>query len=365
MRPEAIVKEELRGLEKAAHGGEVWRYFERDFIDFSSNVNPLGPSPEALKAVTEAHWKCAHYPDPDSLALKEAIAAYVGVEEEHLTVGNGSTELIKNFSEAFLRRGEKVAILGPTFSEYEVFSRLYGAEVHFRFPDREKDFDFDAVDLPKPLRAVFLCYPNNPTGRAMDRKRLEELLGEVEERDAFLFLDEAYIEFTDLESLCRRATEGEGLFVLRSLTKFFSLPGLRIGFGVGGRKVTAYLERLRVPWNVNCLAQAAAIASMKDAEYIQEARNFLRREREFFYRRMRGLGLETLPSEANFFLTEVGKAGATAPEIKRRLIERGILIRDCSTFTGLDASYMRTSVRTREENERLFEELGPLLEGSG
>lgn len=362
MKAGAHVKEELLGLKKAAHGGEVWRYFQKDFVDFSSNVNPLGPSERAMDAVRDALWKCAYYPDPDSRELKGAIGEYMELEEGNITVGNGSTELIKNFVEAFVRRGERIAILGPTFSEYEVFGRLYGAEISFHQAPREEEFRFDDIQVEDGTRALFICNPNNPTGKALGRKRLEGLIEEAGDKECFVFLDEAYIEFTGLRSFCRMATECENLFVLRSLTKFFSLPGMRVGFGVGNEEMIDYLERLRIPWNINILAQTAAIESMKDTEYQGRVKRFIDEERAFFYRGMRGLGLETHASEANFYLTDLTKNGITAPELKGDLIKKNILIRDCSTFTGLDGRYMRTSVRTREENLRLFEELKARLE---
>lgn len=333
---------------KAAHGGDVW---SRDVkIDFSSNVNPLGP-PERVKRVLKRGIESIHhYPDMDAVKLRSALSEYVGVEPGNVISGNGSTELIKNFCEVFIRGGN-VVIPMPTFSEYEVYSALYGAEL--RCIPLKADAIIDTID--KDTSAVFLCNPNNPTGSLFSTKDILAVVEAAFDASTPMLLDEAYIEFSDGESLCRRASEFENLFVLRSLTKFFSLAGLRIGYGVASKRLVACMEKVRVPWNVNTLAQVAGIGSLDDKEFIKSSEDFIRTERGFLFCELSKF-LKVKRSHANFFLICLDKK-IKAETLKEMLLKKGILIRDCSTFTGLDDNFIRVSIRTHEENVRLIEEL--------
>jgi threonine-phosphate decarboxylase len=295
--------------------------------------------------------------------LKEALAGYLGVREENITLGNGSTELIKNFCQVFLQRGDRVIIPSPTFSEYEVLSRLMGARVkHVCARDLEICPGKIIKEIDDKTKAVFLCSPNNPTGRTIEG--IEEILQASLKKEAFVFLDEAYIEFTGSQGYCKRVGEFENLFVLRSMTKFFSLPGLRVGYGVGDSELVHYLEKVRIPWNVNSLAQAAAIASLGDVEFIEESRRVVKKEREFLRGEIRNLGLKVYGSEANFLLVNLRRKGLKAKDVREKLLRKGLLIRDCSSFTGLDEYFIRVCVRRRGENLRLTRELREVLQNA-
>ncbi|MFH1774684.1 MAG: histidinol-phosphate transaminase [Methanobacteriota archaeon] len=342
------VREEIRQLKKAIHGGEVWSFSDVK-IDFSSNINPLGPSRKAIEAAKNSLWKCAYYPDSNTRELKKALSEYLGVSTENIIVGNGSTELIKNFCEAFINKGDEILIPQPTYSDYEVYARLYGAKIAF-VPDKKIISTIDSK-----TRAIFVCNPNNPTGRTIE---IEEIIEKAHHYSALVFLDEAYTEFTDQESFCSRIEDFENLFVLRSLTKFFALPGLRMGYGVGNKKIIECLEKLRLPWNLNTLAQVAAIESIKDGKYIRESKKFMKKERNFLYKELSKIQkLKVSPSEANFFLIDLRKAGIKASTAKKKLIEKGMLIRDCRSFRGLNEYFIRACVRNRKENARLIKEL--------
>lgn len=347
------VREEVLNLKKAIHGGDVWNFSDVK-IDFSSNVNPLGPSEKAMKAVKNSLWKCAHYPDSNTRELKKALSEYLGVSTENIIVGNGSTEMIKNFCEAFINKGDEILIPQPTYSDYEVYARLYGAKIAF-VPDKKT-----ISTINSKTRAIFLCNPNNPTGRAVEK--LEEIIEKAQNYSALVFLDEAYTEFTDQESFCSRIEDFENLFVLRSLTKFFALPGLRMGYGIANKEIIECLEKLRLPWNLNTLAQVAAIESIEDGKYIRESKKFMKKERDFLYKELSKIqNLKVFPSEANFFLIDLRKAGIKASTAKKKLIEKGMLIRDCSSFRGLNEYFIRVCVRNREENVGLVRELKSIV----
>lgn len=356
------VREEILRLRKAIHGGDFWsveNFAKQNFQtcqDFSSNVNPLGPSEKAIKAVKKNLWKLRYYPDTNSKELKKTLAQYLGIREENIIAGNGSTELIKNFCEAFVNKGAKVLIPQPTYSDYEVYAKLYGANIAFT---HEKKI---IESIGRKTRAVFICNPNNPTGRKIEKAVLEEIIKKAHNCGSLIFLDEAYIEFTDLESFCSRVEEFENLFVLRSLTKFFSLPGLRIGYGIANKEIIECLEKLRLPWNVNALAQVAVIESIKDGKYIRESKKFMKKERDFLYRELSKIQkLKVFPSDANFFLIDARKVGIKAQTLKQKLIKKGTLIRDCGSFRGLNEYFIRVCVRNREENSKLVKDLKSIV----
>ncbi len=370
MKIDAHAKDEVKKLIKAPHGGDVWDYFGEDFIDFSSNINPLGLSKKALKGIIESVWKCAYYPDLESRKLKNVLADYVNMDFENITVGNGATELIKNFLEVFLEKKTDVLILVPTFSEYEVFSILYGGNIRYIFGKGENEFEFDYKEIIDQIdentRLLFICNPNNPTGKSFNEKNLIKILEEAYQNDTFVFLDEAYMEFTEMKSLCDRVKNFENLFVLRSLTKFFSMPGLRMGFGIGNKKVIQYLEKIRMPWNTNILGEVAAIESIGDKDYINDTKNTINQERKFFYKKVSKIdNVKIYNSDANFFLIDLRESGIKAGEMKDALIKKHMLIRDCSSFKGLDRYFIRIGIRKREENIKLIEELERILELSG
>lgn len=355
---ERLFKSEVARSEPAVHGGEALRYGR--ILDFSSNVNPLGMPESAIAAVKRALWKCAYYPE-DSQELREAAAQYFGAVQENVLLGSGSTELIKIFCEGFLNRGEEALVLAPSYSDYEVFAKLQGVKINRITLRREDDFAANKEEIISRIhektKVLFLCSPNNPTGQAINNNDLEEIISKAGDCNSLVFLDEAYIDFSAQRSFCERVEEFDNLFVLRSLTKFFAIPGLRIGCAVAGKKAARYLERLLPPWNVNALAQAAALAALKDASYVKKSRQFVKRERDFLYGKLKEVA-KVYPSEANFFLVEL--RNATAPELKKKLLARGMLVRDCSSFAGLSGRFIRVCVRKREENLRLIKELAAL-----
>lgn len=339
---------EVGSSKKVVHGGDVWSHDVK--IDFSSNVSPLGPSDKAVKAISKSVEKICHYPDINATSLRDAISKYIGVKQECIIPGNGSTELIKNFCELFVKGGN-VVIPVPTFAEYEVYSSLYGANLRYVCCEKEKIID--SIDANTSI--VFICNPNNPTGTIYEENEILSVVQAALDVSALVFLDEAYIEFSEVRSLCRRALTFENLFVLRSLTKFFSLSGLRVGYGVANDTLINYMEKVRIPWNVNTVAQAAGIESVKDTQFIKMSKEFIRTERDFLFLELSKF-LKVEKTNANFFLIDL-EGKIKAPRLKKMLLEKGILIRDCSDFTGLDDNFIRVSVQKHEENIMLIDEL--------
>lgn len=366
-------RREVRDLKPCVHGGEVWEVMSRtglrrdEILDFSANVNPLGPSPLALESVKNNLDCIPYYPDSDCNLLREAIAKYLGgVSRENVILGNGSTEIIHLFAEVFIERGDLALIPVPTFGEYEKAVRKMGGKP--RYIRLSRDFHIDLGSFLHQMegaKIIFLCNPNNPTSTLILHDSLLKIVEKAYEGDALVFLDESFIEFVDEEERFSMVSEVENypnLFVLRSFTKVFGLAGLRVGYGVAHSEVASLLLRAKVPWNVNCLAQAAAIAALNDDEYLRRTWRLIKDEKAFLLRELRGIrGFKVYPAHANFILINIRDSGFTAAELKERLLKYGILIRDCSSFRGLDEYYIRVAVRTRWENEKFIKSLKDIL----
>jgi threonine-phosphate decarboxylase len=352
------------------HGGDAWREAREcdlqrgEVLDFSSSVNPLGPSLKALDAIRKSSWRVPLYPDSDSTSLKDAVARYVGnISAENLIIGNGSCELIHIFAEAFIDRGTDVLVPAPTFGEYERASKEMGGEVKHLY--LAPDFELHSRDLLDRIgsktRAVFLCNPNTPTSTLISKEAILEIVEETLRKDVLVLIDETFIEFVDEEqlfSLTDKVQKYGNIVVLRSFTKAFGLAGLRVGYGVACRDIIEVISKVKVPWNVNCLGQAAAEAALQDLEHLKRTKNLIEEEKVFLLTELSKIGcLKVFPANANFIFVDVRRSGLTSPELRRKMLERGILVRDCSSFKGLDEYYVRIAVRTRPENERLLEAL--------
>jgi threonine-phosphate decarboxylase len=331
------MKREIPG--RVVHGGTVLshrRLSGRPILDFSANLNPFPP---------EIPWEpapstLASYPDDRYEALREVIGRTFRRQPEEIAVGNGSMEIIRIFCQAALTDGEGCYVEHPTFGEYELSARLAGA---------------CPAEDPDRAQVRFVCNPNNPTGALRSADELRGIMRQVASRSAMLFLDEAFIELSDPgQSL---VTERDpALFILRSLTKSFAVPGLRFGYGFGDPDLIARMEVLRPPWSVNTFAEEFAILAFRNYPSLGESRRKIRLEREWLEKGLRGLGIPALPSSANFLLINLDRP---ASDLAARLLMKGILVRDCASF-GLPDS-IRIAVRRREENEQLIEALTACL----
>jgi len=330
-------------------------------MDFSSNINPLGFSQKAVEAIRNSLGQIPVYPDSTSAALREAIAAsFGGITSNNIVVGNGSTELIYLFAETFLEKGDVALMPAPTFAEYENAVRKAGGKPrHLKLPTdfciRPNIFSGDIKDA----KMAFVCNPNNPTSILTSHEVLTEIIEEALEEDVLLFLDEDFLEFVDEEkqvSLIDKINDYPNLFVLRSFTKVYGLTGLRVGYGIASEEITKLLSNAKIPWNVNCLAQAAASAALTDKEHLKKTRELVRAERAYLTRELKRINsFKQYPADANFIFINIKESGFTSAQLKGKMLEEGILIRDCSSFRGLDDYYIRVAVKTRQENERLLE----------
>ncbi|KYH31102.1 threonine-phosphate decarboxylase CobD [Neomoorella mulderi] len=364
-----------RELARPVHGGdwqgavEKYGWQPEDILDFSANINPLGPPAGVLETLQQNLQAIQRYPDPYCRQLKKALADYLQVDAAAIIAANGATELIYLICQALKPR--RVLIPEPTFSEYRRAALVAGAEVLMLELDPASSFALDIARWRQNLAQVdlaFLCNPNNPTGQLLERAVLKEIVDLCQRYGVFLLVDESFLDFLpnwpEL-SLGSRAAAREGLLSLRSLTKIFALPGLRLGCGVGHPELVARLEARRDPWSVNILAQIAGAVALADREYLEATRELIRREKEYLYHGLAGLaGFRPYHPEVNFILTDITASGLTVPQLAAHLARERILIRDCSSFPGLGPAYFRVAVRERWANQKLLAALEKAVEES-
>ena len=356
-------------LFKHLHGGNLGRAMEKyslsldEIIDFSANINPLGFSSKIREAIIKNLDRLSHYPDPECKEAKKEISAYFKIDYENIILGNGSTELIYLIVQTL--KPKKVLIPAPTFCEYERALNNNNVSINF-YKLKEKQEYLVSMDEIIPQLAgidlVFLCNPNNPIGTFLPKKEMLTLVKEVQKRKIFLVLDEAFIDLYEEDSLIKEVKNYDHLIILRSLTKFYGLPGLRIGFAASSPKLIKKLEAQKIPWSVNCLAQIAVREMLRDERFISKSKSFLLEEKEFFYQELSNIeGLKVHKPSANFIFIKL--LGNISPEqLMEQLAKKGILIRDCSNFRGLEkGNFIRVAVRTRKENIKLLKEIKLIL----
>lgn len=325
-------------------------------LDFSANINPLGLSPRVAEAIQRAVPSVVHYPDPTASGLREALAAYHGLAPEQVLPANGSTELIYLLARALAPR--RALILHPAFSEYEAALELVGTELDHELLDEEHGFLPDLSSLLPRLAAhdlIILANPNNPAGSLIPKPDLLALVGAAEAAGAIVVVDEAFIDFVEEASLKKDLVQFPRLLLLRSLTKCFALPGLRVGYALGSPALLARLARSLGPWSVNALAEAAGIAALADREYQERFRLVIPRWREELRSGLQKFSaLRVFPGAANYLLVRLMESDLTAPALKARLLAERIAIRDCSSFRGLGPAFIRLAVRRPEEHQVLL-----------
>ena len=365
---ESLVRDNVKNLKPCVHGAEVLGAAEEsgfkpwEILDFSSSVNPLGPSKKALDAAKKAFSQIAAYPDSNSNELRQVIASHFEISKGNVVVGNGSTELMYLFAEVFLKKGDKAVMPAPTFGEYESAVRKTGETP--KFAKLGKNFTIDSEAFKHEMagaKLVFLCNPNNPTSMLIPQETLTDIIESAMEQSTLVFLDEDFLEFVEDEktlTMIGKIKKYPNLFILRSFTKIFGLTGLRVGYGIANEEIINVLSCAKIPWNVNCLAQAAAVAALKDEEHLRVTRELIKKEKTKLLAELGKIKLfKVFSPDANFFFIDIRKSGFTAAELKNKMLRQGLLIRDCTSFRGLDEYYIRVAVKTREENERLIEAL--------
>jgi len=357
-----------------SHGGDVWGFSRKynipieKVLDFSGPVNFLGPSPKAVEAVKQNARLIRFYPDPNPVELRTEIAAYVGhgVCAENILLGNGSIELIYMPTEVF-PRNFKAIIPVPSFTEYEkAVLRVGGEAIFVQLPS---DFALNTESVKKVVtddtRIIYICNPHSPSGTLYSRETILDLVEFCQKKDIVVSIDENYIEFSSKgqdATVAGYVKKYANLFVIRSVTKFYGMPGIRFGYGITAESFIDTLQTVRQPWSINSLASYATLAAFKDAEFIENTKRTIAKEKAKFAKMLTEIGgLHVFPSETNFLLVKILKPRLTSTWLREKLAKEGLLIRDCSTFVGLDDSYFRVTVRSAENNTRLVETLKKII----
>ncbi len=352
---------------KREHGGnisEISRRYgidEDKIIDFSANINPLGYPPGLKETIIKEFDSVLNYPDIDSVELVSRLSQYHDIGGEHIIVGNGSTEFMYSIPLTF--KPQKALIVTPAFSEYKKGLKMAGAKVSYFQTDEKEAFSINIARFCKRLREgfdiVYFCNPANPTGVLTSKDELCRVIACAGKTGALAVIDEAFIDFVEEDSVKKEILRFPNLIVLRSMTKFFGIPGLRIGYAIAALSCAAKMKGNKIPWTVNVLAQQAALKALMDGDYIRKTRQYISTEKKFLRNALNEIpGLNALKSTANFLLVSIdSRAGINSTELKGRLAREGILIRDCSTFQGMGDRYFRIAVKKHKQNMIFIEKL--------
>ncbi|UNC91441.1 histidinol-phosphate transaminase [Candidatus Contubernalis alkaliaceticus] len=331
----------------------------KDVIKMASNENPFGPSPRALEAMREALHKISMYPDGNCFYLKDMLAEMLFVEPDNLVVGNGSDEILKLLAEAFLDPGDEIVIAQPSFSEYEFVGKIMGANCVF-VPLKDFTHDLESMGraVTEKTKIVFICNPNNPTGTIVTKAETDDFLKQLDPRVLVVF-DEAYYEYVEDEDYPQSLDyvgEGQNVIVLRTFSKIYGLAGQRIGYGIAKPDIISALHRVREPFNVNLLAQVAALAAVEDQEHLEKSIQGNREGKDFLFSWFEKKGINYVPTQANFIFLQVG---VDSQEVFQEMMKLGVIVRTGDIFGHPD--FIRITVGTMQENRRFTECLEKVL----
>ncbi len=348
------------------HGGNISQIARRfqvkrdSILDFSANINPLGLPDHVKKTVAEGIEDIIHYPDPENCLLTEAISSRFGLSEDSILCGNGSNQLLYILMGCL--KPKKVLLCVPGYAEYEKACIAAGAQVSCLACKPEQAFrpDLGLLDQKAgPVDLLLICNPHNPTGIHLDETQMDAIVKICRRNKTFLMVDEAFADFTDSLSLAAMAAAEKNMAVLKSMTKFFAIPGLRLGFVAANRDLVLRLKRMQPDWSVNCLAQKAGVAFLQDSAYIRRSIAYIRKQKDTLFRDLKTIsGIKPFYPSANFILIRLLKEGLKAKGIWDYCIRKhGIVVRDCTNFEGLGNKYIRVAVRRKHENDRLLKAL--------
>lgn len=351
---------------KDLHGGNIYklkREGKGEILDYSSNINPLGVPQKFKEKILKEFEKVERYPDIDYIELREELAKYNKIDLKNIIVGNGATEILFLYAKSM--KAKKVVIISPTFAEYERAFNYLDCEIEHYILKETENFKFDVDNFLKRnycCDVVIICNPNNPTGKFIEIEDVKRLNTNLKKRGTKLCIDEAFIEFVEnWKEKTAVNLEDNNIFIVRAITKFFAIPGVRFGYGISFddeflKKMWYYKE----PWSVNTFAEIAGKTVVKDEEYIKNSENWIKKEKQWFFERLSTIqGIKVYKTETNFILLKL--EGIKGNILREFLIELGILVRDASTFRGLNDSYIRLAIKDRENNIKVVIKLKEAL----
>ena len=384
------------------HGGNIYKVFRekniKEILDYSSNINPYGIPESLKKRITENLEVLERYPDPDYVELRQKLANLNKVNLSDIILGNGATEIIFLFMKVI--NPKKILIVSPTFGEYEravkateisgdtvSLSSSNGdnknienkkIEIEYFELKESDDFKLNIGNLKNELEnkydLLIICNPNNPTGKFLKLAQTEEILKECNKYNTKLFIDEAFIEFLEdgmKESIINTEENKKNLFVTRAFTKFFAIPGLRLGYGMYfDKELEKKISEKKEPWSVNNFAEMAGLTVLDDAEYIEKTLKWIAEEKIYMYEKLNKIsGMKVYETEVNFITGKIDEKlfseGVNVKILREKMFEQGILIRDASNFKFLDERFFRLAIKDRASNERVIEAMKEIFRKKG
>ncbi|XVG99873.1 pyridoxal phosphate-dependent aminotransferase [Eubacteriales bacterium KG127] len=344
---------------KYTHGGDIYKY-DREILDFSVNINPLGMPKAAKDAIISSIEEYETYPDFSSRKLRKSLGDFYNIDPNLIVCGNGAADLI--FRICIAMKPKNVLVTAPTFSEYEEAASLVGSKIKYHYLSEDDNFKvkeniLEMID--NHINMVFLCSPNNPTGQPVNLSIIIKILKKLKALgNGCLILDHCFLHFIteeDRYSAIRLLEEWDNLIIVNAFTKIYAMAGIRLGYGFfPNRKIADMVQNTLQPWAVSTVAAKAGEAAI-DKEFIQETKKVIKREREFLQENLNNIGFKVYPSETNYIMVK-------GPyNLYEKLEPCGILIRCCGNFNGLDDSYYRVAVKSRKDNEKLIEILQKVI----
>ena len=380
------------------HGGNIYKIFRekniKEILDYSSNINPYGIPESLKKRITENLEILERYPDPDYVELREKLAYLNKVDISNIILGNGATEIIFLFMKVI--NPKKILIVSPTFGEYERAVKateiprdivslscsgdnknIENKEIEIEYFELKESDDFKLNignlknELEKKYDLLIICNPNNPTGKFLKLAQTEEILKECNKYDTKLFIDEAFIEFLAdgmKESIINTEENKKNLFVTRAFTKFFAIPGLRLGYGMYfDKELEQKISEKKEPWSVNNIAEMAGLTVLDDTEYIEKTLKWITKEKIYMYEKLNEIsGIKVYETEVNFITGKIDEKlfseGLNVKILREKMLEQGILIRDASNFKFLDERFFRLAIKDRASNDRVIKAMKEIFQ---
>lgn len=343
---------------------------KEDIIKLGSNENPWGPSPKVKEAIEEELKNINRYPESDVEALKKEFAKYSNVSPEQIIVGgDGADELIDTLAKTFIEKGDEFIVPLPSYMYYEFLFKPYGAIPHYaRWNLETNTLDLDSVldAINEKTKMLFLCSPNNPTGALISQDEFRAILNKTSKSkggvcDALVVIDEAYFEYSETTNV-NLLDEYDNIFIIRTMSKVLGLAGMRIGYGISSKEIIEYMHRIKPVFSLTKLSYVAALTTMQDKEYIEESIKKGIESREYLYNEINKMkSVKVYKSYSNFMLIDIHNTGFTAAELTKEFMKRGMIVRDCTSFKGIDEYYIRISICTLEEDAKFIEAMKDIL----
>ncbi|MEN6292385.1 MAG: histidinol-phosphate transaminase [Methanobacterium sp.] len=362
------VKETVKKLDPYVPGKSIPEIAQKYNIDpetiikLGSNENPLGPSKKAIEAIKNSLHLISQYPETNLEPLKEKLALYSGVDSSNIIIGgDGADEILDVLGKTLIEPGDEFIVPLPSYMYYEFTLKIHGGVPVYAKWDMEKnELDVDSIiaALSEKTKIIILCTPNNPSGTLREKEDIKRVL---ESTDALVVADEAYFEFSEVNNV-DLIKDYDNLLLLRTFSKVFGLSGMRIGYALSNPEFIEYMHRVKPVFSLTKLSYEAASAVLDDTEYIQKSIEIGIQSREFLYENMSKFDkLEVYPSKSNYLLVGVKETGMNSSEFAEELLKRGVIVRDCASFKGLDEYWVRVSVGKMEEDARFIEILEDLI----